>query len=380
MQRNWNQLGESDPLWAILADPDKKGGKWDVAEFFSSGEEEINRVMDQVGSLHQSLARGRALDFGCGVGRVTQALCRYFNHCDGVDIASSMIRLAEEWNRFGNRCHYHVSVSNALPQFSDNSFDFVYSRLVLQHIEAKHSKKYIKELLRVLAPGGVLVFQVPSGLSYEALPRSGFRAHVSVPRPPETAQPGSQMTLQVTVRNISGVTWPAADQIKLGNHWLADKRIVVRDDGRVSLPKDLPPTHDVVLPLVVQVPAEPGSYILELDMVQEMVTWFKDRGSKTTKLRIEVGDARPGEGHARSLGDWFRGSWGAIKTCCRSIVDLLGVKTADAHPGIEMYYIPKSEVLHLIGRCGGQVLDVQEDDAAGPGWLDFCYYITKPHS
>jgi predicted TPR repeat methyltransferase len=57
-----------------------------------------------------SLKRDTALDFECGVGRVTQALCARFARCDGVDIAGSMIRLARQYNRFGDRCQYYVMI------------------------------------------------------------------------------------------------------------------------------------------------------------------------------------------------------------------------------------------------------------------------------
>ncbi len=74
LQNTWDGFGKIDPLWAILTQPDKRNNKWDINEFFKTGEEEITQVMEYINSLHISLSRNKALDFGCGVGRLTQAL------------------------------------------------------------------------------------------------------------------------------------------------------------------------------------------------------------------------------------------------------------------------------------------------------------------
>jgi 2-polyprenyl-3-methyl-5-hydroxy-6-metoxy-1,4-benzoquinol methylase len=134
LQRDWEEFGRIDPLWAILTDPSKKNNRWDPQEFFATGEAETECLMDRIATLPLSLRRGRALDFGCGVGRLTQALCRHFEQCVGVDIAPSMIELACGYNRFGDRCQYHVNAAADLRLFEDGHFDFVYSNIVLQHI------------------------------------------------------------------------------------------------------------------------------------------------------------------------------------------------------------------------------------------------------
>ena len=76
----------------------------------------------------------RALDFGCGVGRLTQALADYVDHAVGVDIAPSMIELARRHNTHGSRCEYIVNDTDHLSRFADQIFDVVYTGRVLQHI------------------------------------------------------------------------------------------------------------------------------------------------------------------------------------------------------------------------------------------------------
>lgn len=162
LQRNWDELGKTDPLWAILTFPHKKGNKWQVDEFFKTGVEEIKTVMKCAEGLDINFQRRKALDFGCGVGRLTQPLCEYFDEVYGVDIAPSMIELAKKYNRHGDKCRYYLNEAGDLKLFSSNSFDFIYTNITLQHMEPRYSKNYIREFLRILAPHGLLIFQLPS--------------------------------------------------------------------------------------------------------------------------------------------------------------------------------------------------------------------------
>ncbi len=151
-------------MWAILSTPETRGNRWDAGAFFATGEDEVTRLFDRLKGLDISIQRGRALDFGCGVGRVTQALAPYFDRVDGVDIAPSMIRLANQHNHHGDRCQYHENTSPDLTLFDASTFDFVYSRIVLMHVPPRLTKRYLAEFSRILRPGGVAVIHVPSGL------------------------------------------------------------------------------------------------------------------------------------------------------------------------------------------------------------------------
>jgi len=163
LQKNWNEIGKVDPLWSILAWPEKKGHKWNIDEFFATGKREIDLVMEYIKSLGVHIPRRKALDFGCGVGRLTQPLADYFDEVNGVDIAPYFIELANEYNRHGDKCKYYLNETNDLKSFFDNSFDFIYTTLTLQHLDHQYSKDYIKEFLRILSPDGLLIFQLPSG-------------------------------------------------------------------------------------------------------------------------------------------------------------------------------------------------------------------------
>jgi SAM-dependent methyltransferase len=162
---DWDQLGEFDPLWAILSDPAKKYGRWDETAFFQTGEDEIASVLASASSLGYPRAFGRALDFGCGVGRLARALAGRFAEVKGVDVSESMIRRARELNAHLRNCAFLVNDRPDLALFPDGHFDFGYSNIVLQHLPSRGMiYAYVGEFIRTLAPGGLLVFQLPSRL------------------------------------------------------------------------------------------------------------------------------------------------------------------------------------------------------------------------
>jgi len=72
-----------------------------------------------------------------------------------------------------------VNARKDLKLFADNRFDFVYSNITLQHIEPRFIKRYVEEFVRLLAPGGVLLFQFPS----EPVSRRDRLVERLIPRP-----------------------------------------------------------------------------------------------------------------------------------------------------------------------------------------------------
>ena len=159
--RHWNALGQRDALGSILTRADGGTG-WDLHEFFETGRADVARLMAEIKRLLPTLQTHRALDFGCGVGRVTQALRGHFDEVIGVDVADSMIALARAYARAPALCQFEVNRTTHLRRFAGDTFDLVYSRLVLQHIPPRLMRRYIQELLRLLAPGGLFMFQLPT--------------------------------------------------------------------------------------------------------------------------------------------------------------------------------------------------------------------------
>lgn len=163
VQRVFEEFGRADPMYAALTRSSARGNRWDPEAFFATGRAEIADVMSRLASLGIEPQRDRALDFGCAVGRLTQALADHFEHVDGVDIASAMVERARALNRHGERVTYHLNTAPDLALFADASFDFVYTNKVLQHIPPQHQLGYVREFVRILRPGGIGVFQMRNG-------------------------------------------------------------------------------------------------------------------------------------------------------------------------------------------------------------------------
>jgi SAM-dependent methyltransferase len=166
-RRDWEAIASLDPYWAVLSEPDRKHGRWDEAEFFATGEQEVTERLAVADELGLPRGYGEALDFGCGLGRTARALAARFDRCVGLDITVAMLERARELNaHFGNLDFVRADGSEPLP-FADRRFDLVYSSIVLQHLpSAAAARAAIGELARVTAPGGLLCFQLPTALGF----------------------------------------------------------------------------------------------------------------------------------------------------------------------------------------------------------------------
>jgi SAM-dependent methyltransferase len=160
-RRHWENFARTDAFWAVLTSADDHGRRLSQEEFFATGEKFVAFELTRVCEFYPSLGRGRALDFGCGVGRLSQALAQHFDHVVGVDISTEMLARAASFNRHGDRVEYRHNPRPDLSLLPDASFDFVFSFITLQHIGPEYVRRYIAEFVRVCRPGGAILFQMP---------------------------------------------------------------------------------------------------------------------------------------------------------------------------------------------------------------------------
>jgi 4-amino-4-deoxy-L-arabinose transferase-like glycosyltransferase len=143
----------------------------------------------------------------------------------------------------------------------------------------------------------LLVYVVQeSPRSPRRLPDTAMRAEIRPINIPRSLKAGEAATIRVAVRNGGDVTWYAGErpsvplQVRLGNHWLDQNlNTLVNDDGRSALLRDLAPGQETEIDLTINPPINSGKYILEIDLLQEGVSWFGLRGSKTLQLPITIG-------------------------------------------------------------------------------------------
>jgi SAM-dependent methyltransferase len=367
----WESQARSDPLWAVLSEPDKRGRAWKLDEFLATGETAVGRWIERVERAGGAIRFGCALDFGCGVGRLSQALAARFKRVRGVDISPTMIAFARRINRRGSKLRYVLNEREDLSIVPSRSIDFVLSHITLQHIPPSIAVRYLEEFFRIARPGGILVFQVPSRLRHQPLTAvqndlpmlaASCRAELSLAGAMPELRSGRPTQLPVRVRNASPVEWVQSTSfpINLGNHWLdATGTKLVHDDGRERLPLRLGPGEEVILKLLVIPPQRVGPLTLELDLVQEGVRWFKEAGSPTLRLPIEFAAAAPVP------------MWRRLNPRPVAFEDLLE-PVYTPPPSFAMHGIPKEEVLAHIRQHGGRLLAI---DKHLTEWESYGYYV-----
>jgi len=130
------------------------------------------------------------------------------------------------------------------------------------------------------------------------MPDGAFRAAITVADPPTKMRPGEKQTLNVKVKNVGNSVWLAHGrsgdgfyQVNLGDIWFdaQNTRVEKHPYVRSPLPGDVKPGDEVEVPLTITAPAAPGDYTLQVDLVQEMVSWFADKGSSAPKFKVKVG-------------------------------------------------------------------------------------------
>lgn len=152
----WDAWAHIDPVWAMTGSPTSTG------ELMASGRLELESFLRDTVDSGLTFGRETALDFGCGVGRVTQAMCAHFVRVYGIDISPLMLDKAEASNRYPGQCIYRLNQRPDLVFIPDQSVDLVYSVNTLWHVPIDLRPVYIAEFIRVLKPSGLAMIQVGS--------------------------------------------------------------------------------------------------------------------------------------------------------------------------------------------------------------------------
>jgi SAM-dependent methyltransferase len=277
-----------------------------------------------------------------------------------------------------------------LRRFPNGTFDLVHSCLVLQHVPPDITPGYIAEFFRVSRRGGLVVFQLPAETrtreqitQSHALPEAAYAATLALEDVPPSLEASAFAPVLVRITNRSDVIWrhdiPAGRHICVGNHWLRpDGSRVVDDDARAFLPRPVAPGDTLAVPLRVQAPSEPGRYLLEVDLVQEHVCWFAQRGSATATAPVGVVGASV-QAASRSIADPAPAAVQASPSAAPRVplIRRLLRQLRGGTPTFEMHVVPRAVVERTISEHGGELLRAVDDNAAGPGWLSYTYICRR---
>jgi cyclopropane fatty-acyl-phospholipid synthase-like methyltransferase len=159
MRRDWDERAKENARYYV----NTATREWTDNEFFASGEATVReQILNDMTNVCQGKAPAEmnVLEIGCGAGRVTRALAGQFGRVTGVDVSGEMVRQATE--ALADRPNARAIQNNGLDLAGvEGPVDFAFSTIVFQHIPSYEViESYVREVHRLLRPGGLFKFQV----------------------------------------------------------------------------------------------------------------------------------------------------------------------------------------------------------------------------
>ena len=159
MRDDWNARAREDANYYVAFG--RRGQEFE--EFVATGADVVRSLVRELKRLPAVKTRRarRALEIGCGPGRLMLPMCVHFGEIHGVDVSDEMVARARANLKGIPHAHVHAGSGADLAQFADDCFDFVYSYAVFQHIPSHDVIwSYLQEAWRVMKPRAILRFQV----------------------------------------------------------------------------------------------------------------------------------------------------------------------------------------------------------------------------
>ena len=153
MKGDWDERARENARYYIASSDDgseaafDQSGQRDVALFFA-------------GLEHLLTPQTRALDIGCGIGRMDKHVAPQVGRITGVDVSGEMVARARERLSGLDNVEFLEGDGESLP-VAEASQDLVFSHIVFQHMPRKYARSYFKDVYRVLRTEGHFVFQMP---------------------------------------------------------------------------------------------------------------------------------------------------------------------------------------------------------------------------
>ena len=160
MRRDWDQRARENARFYVNTERED----WTDEEFFASGERTVaEEILTDMINICQGKdpQQMKVLEIGCGAGRVTRALSRLFGEVYAVDISGEMIAQAKQALASQPNAHLFQNSGADLAVLGNVQVDFAFSTIVFQHIPSREViENYVREVHRLLRPGGLFKFQV----------------------------------------------------------------------------------------------------------------------------------------------------------------------------------------------------------------------------
>jgi SAM-dependent methyltransferase len=189
--RDWEHFGRTDPYWAVFTEDRFRKENLDqesLADFLASGVTFVDWLLATIRHhIDPQFSPGRALDFGCGVGRLILPLAQRCTSVVGVDVSESMLREARAHTAAQGTSNVSLLKGDDLLSAVQGVFDLVNSYIVFQHIPCRRGQALLKRLVDLVADGGVGVVHLTyAKAAFEPFPDP---APAPPPPPPAAAPP-----------------------------------------------------------------------------------------------------------------------------------------------------------------------------------------------
>lgn len=165
VERFWDERAREDAFHFVDSRLPYRGGEDE--RFWSGGEEAVSQMLEVVGVELEPT--DVVVDIGCGIGRLTRALAARAGEVLALDVSSEMLARAEQLNAHLDNVRWLHGDGTTLAPIADSSVDACFSHVVFNHIpDPAITLGYVREMSRVLRPGGWSAFQISTDPEAEA--------------------------------------------------------------------------------------------------------------------------------------------------------------------------------------------------------------------
>lgn len=157
MKKDWDQRARRDAFFYIAS----WRKDWSESSFFDSGRRDYSTLVEPVlKEMNLNPSTASMAEVGCGAGRMTRTFAKTFAAVTAVDISAEMLASARHYLSECENVSWVLTDGTNLCGVPSETVDFVFSYLVLQHFPTRALIfSMIREMLRILRPGGVFLFQ-----------------------------------------------------------------------------------------------------------------------------------------------------------------------------------------------------------------------------
>jgi len=169
--RQWEIFGKIDPYFSVLTqDKYRKSNLTEEnrEDFFTSGHDYIDNVLNIVRKhIDTTYSPKKAIDFGCGVGRLVIPLARIAEKVVGMDVSESMLDEARANCKTRSLKNVEFLKSDDRLSLLKGKYDFIHSFIVFQHIPVKRGEHIFENIFEHLEDEGICVLHFTYAESHQ---------------------------------------------------------------------------------------------------------------------------------------------------------------------------------------------------------------------